>query len=99
MVKVTRTIDTSLEDFCRARLPAGLEAKAVQYSYSSGYVYTLRGAPRKSFFFGGYDEVVDFGCSSIDVYNPTWFSDFEDLAIQYEKATGKNVTIRVHEKI
>lgn len=87
----------ALWEWMRSRLPRGLEAKAVAAGYGEIYAINVRIPSELSvqrwLGIGG----VPIACitsDTIEIFNPSYYSDFEDMARKYESEVGAEVTLK-----
>lgn len=85
-----------LWEFARDHLPDGLRTAVKTCGYGSIYEIHIKERGVLSVFSDPI-ATVDAYYDTIELRNPEWFSDFEDLCRAYETKTGREVTLRYWE--
>lgn len=102
-MKIERCIrDDALWEFVRANLPEDLVAREFRHSYGVWRAVGGRGELGQTLW-GRWVEseprgmVASVAAGTIEIYDPKWLSDFEDLARRYDEERGTDTTIRYWE--
>jgi hypothetical protein len=85
----------SLFSFVKERLPLALVGKEVASGY--GYLQAVCRKGDTGGMFRGPEKIALIYETRIDLQHPEWTSDFEDIAREYEKHTGQEITLRIWE--
>ena len=81
----------------RRVLPKSMYAVVTQEGYGTTFHVTLRESAEgwRGLFPG--PKIADVKDDFIELYQPQYFSDFEDIIRSYESKTGNNVTLKFWE--
>ena len=94
IVRRSNKEECELWEFIKQHVPASLVATKLDNDY--GWVYGVRvREPGGVFRRGSLIAEVDMDC--LTVYQPKYYTDFEDLGRKYEEQTGKSITLQYWE--
>lgn len=104
MPKITKKIHRcSFLDFIKENLPRSLTVHTHCEGYAPDIDYIEQRMTGISFGVCTRNKVAQVGWSDgghmLDVLDPQWYSDLEDLAVKYEKYSKERVELVLHEYV
>jgi hypothetical protein len=82
----------NLIEYVEKNVPESMYLTSIWEGYYNIYVIKLKEKQKYLGFFSG-PTIAEIESNRIKLYYPEYYSDFEKIGIEYEKNTGKEVTL------